>query len=105
MQNINRIERFSAGLNRESFVTNEQAFFAILHALLIISEAARKLGDEAEILAPDQPWPAIRSVGNVLRHAYDDVDPDVIWQIVHDDLPRLRRSIEAALVNIRSSGG
>jgi len=76
-------------------------FFAILHALLILSEAARKLGAEAEAVAPDQPWQAIRSVGNVLRHAYGDVDPGVIWQIVHDDLRTLRKAIEAA-ANLRS---
>lgn len=53
-------------------------------------------------MAPDQPWQAIRSVGNVLRHAYDDVDPGAIWQIVHDDLP-LRKPIEAAVANMESS--
>jgi uncharacterized protein with HEPN domain len=41
--------------------------------LLIISESARRLGTEAEALAPGPPWRAIRDLGNVLRHAYDDV--------------------------------
>lgn len=69
----------------------------MFHALLIISEAARKLGGDAEAIAPDQPWPAIRALGNVLRHQYDEVSPVAIWAIVQDDLPGLKRSIEAAL--------
>ena len=102
LENTDRIQRFSAGLSKETLAANEQAFFAILHALLIISEAARKLGAEAEALVADQPWQAIRSFGNVLRHAYDDVDPGVIWRIVHDDLPSLRKAVEAAVAKIRS---
>jgi uncharacterized protein with HEPN domain len=62
---LDRIERFTTGLNADSLARNEQAFYAVLHALLIISEAARRSGNEAETLAPDQPWQSIRSLGNV----------------------------------------
>jgi len=44
------------------------AIYAVQYALLIISEAARKLGAHAESLAPGQPWPDIRGIGNLLRH-------------------------------------
>ena len=43
LDNIVRIERFTAGLDFTAFAANEQAFYATLHALLIVSEAARKL--------------------------------------------------------------
>jgi uncharacterized protein with HEPN domain len=78
LDNIIRIERFTAGLEFEAFCRNEETFYAVLHALLIISEAARRLQGDAEALAPEQPWQAIRSLGNVLRHAYDGVDPNAI---------------------------
>lgn len=68
--------------------------FAVFHALLIISEAARRLGSDAEALAPEQPWQSIRAFGNVLRHQYDEVDPGATWRIVCGDLPSLKRSIE-----------
>jgi len=58
LENIARIERFTAGLDADSLARNEQAFYAVLHALLIISEAARRLGSEAEALVPDQTWQA-----------------------------------------------
>lgn len=100
LDNIARIERFTAGLNADGLARNEQAFYAVLHALLIISEAARRLGSEAEALAPDQPLQSIRSLGNVLRHAYDGIDPSVIWRIVHDDLGSLKRAVEQALAGL-----
>ena len=39
----------------------------------------------------------IRSLGNVLRHAYDGVDPSIIWRIVQDDLAGLRQAVERVL--------
>jgi uncharacterized protein with HEPN domain len=68
LDSIARIERFTAGLDFDGFAANDQIVYAALHALLIVSEAARKLGADAENLMPSQPWPAIRSIGNVLRH-------------------------------------
>jgi uncharacterized protein with HEPN domain len=102
IDNIARIERFTAGLDFEAFCQNEQAFYAVLHALLIISEAARRLQGDAEALAPEQPWQAIRSLGNVLRHAYDGVDPGVIWRVVRDDLESLRQSVGRVLGNFET---
>ena len=102
LENIARIERFTAGFDAGGFAGNEQVFYAVLHALLIISEAARRLGNEAEALAPDQPRQSIRSLGNVLRHAYDGVDPGIIWRIVCDDLAGLKRAVGQALVGLRS---
>jgi uncharacterized protein with HEPN domain len=97
LDNIARIERFTAGLDFAAFCQSEETFYAVLHALQIISEAARILGRDAEALAPEQPWQAIRSLGNVLRHAYDGVDPNAIWRIVRDDLRSLRQSVERVL--------
>ncbi len=103
LENIARIERFTAGFDADGLAGNEQAFYAVLHALLIISEVARRLGNEAEALVPDQPWQSIRNLGNVLRHAYDGVDPSIIWRIVYDDLGGLKRALEQALAGLRSS--
>jgi uncharacterized protein with HEPN domain len=101
LENIARIERFTAGLDFAAFSSNEQVLYAVFHALLIISEAARKLQGDAERMIPSQPWPAIRAIGNVLRHQYDDVNPGAIWDVVQKDLPNLRRSVERALSDLR----
>ena len=101
LDNIARIERFTIGLDFKAFTANEQVTFAVFHALLIISEAARRLGSDAEKLAPDQPWRAIRSLGNVLRHEYEVVDANVIWRIVTTDLPALKQASERALADLR----
>ncbi len=81
-----------------AFDANEQALYASLHALLIVSEAARKLGDEADVLVPGQPWQSIRSIGNVLRHEYDGIDPEIIWRVIRNgDLASLKQAVAEVL--------
>jgi uncharacterized protein with HEPN domain len=104
LDNADRIERFTAGLDFEAFQANEQAVFASLHALLILSEAARKLGDQADTLVPGQPWAGIRSIGNVLRHEYDGVDPELVWRVIRSgDLAALKRAVGEALARLGTS--
>jgi uncharacterized protein with HEPN domain len=62
-----------------------------------ISEAVTKLGDLAPVLMPDQPWQKIRALGNRLRHEYDAISEDRIWDIVQTDLPALCSSCEDAV--------
>ena len=66
---------------------------AVERKLLIVSEAAIRLGDEAAAICPGIPWHKIRGVGNHLRHAYDRVDLDSLWHTVTDDLPVLKAAI------------
>jgi uncharacterized protein with HEPN domain len=97
IDNIERVEQFTAGMDLATFVSQGAVAYGVQYALLIISEAARKLGTHAERLAPDQPWADIRSIGNMLRHQYDDVDPEVIWWIVQRDLAPLKAAAQRAL--------
>jgi uncharacterized protein with HEPN domain len=64
---------------------------------LLISEAAVRLGDDAERLSPGLPWRNIRGLGNWLRHRYDRVDIETVWNTVMDDLPPLRSGVLRAL--------
>jgi uncharacterized protein with HEPN domain len=65
--------------------------------LLIISEAAVRLEDKAGLLCPEVPWRDIRGIGNWLRHQYDRIDLETIWNTIHDDLPPLKTAVEKAL--------
>lgn len=97
LENIERIRTYTENYTIDRFVSDPKCQDAVEHCLLRISEAARKLQGVAEVLVPDQPWSDIRAVGNVLRHDYDSVNPNVIWQIVENDLGPLRQAVERAI--------
>jgi uncharacterized protein with HEPN domain len=98
--NIDAIGRYTAGMTKKQFLADEKTLDATQLCLLRISEAAAKLDVQAQELAPDQPWPQIRSIGNRLRHEYDKIDRDEIWRIVRGDLVSLRAACEQAIQKI-----
>ncbi len=91
------IEQFTAGMDFDAFRSNPMAVAAVERKLQIISEAATRLGMEAERQVPDQPWRDIRGMGNQLRHAYERVDLETIWNSVTDDLPPLKAAVVRVL--------
>ena len=101
---IERVGQFTAGMDFAAFVARAPVVYAVQYALLIISEAARRLGPNAEALAPHQPLADIRGIGNILRHQYDEVDPEVIWSVMQRDLGALKADAQQALVAMADHG-
>jgi uncharacterized protein with HEPN domain len=98
VQAIDDIEGFARGVSEaDELQRNRLVARAVERCLQIISEAATKLGAEAEVLCPGQPWADIRGIGNHLRHAYDAINPSVVWHAIREELPALRRACEDAL--------
>jgi uncharacterized protein with HEPN domain len=62
---------------------------SLVRLLEIVGEAAARLSAETRSSHPILPWPDIIGLRNRLIHGYDIVDFDILWDIVHDDLPRL----------------
>jgi len=75
------------GMDLAAFEEDRKTYDAVERCLERISEAATKRADLAPVLMPDQPWQKIRTFGNVLRHEYDAVREDVLFEIVTKDLP------------------
>jgi len=98
---IGSIERFIEGMNLETYVGDERTQAAVERKLLMISEAAIRLRDDAERLCPSAPWREIRGIGNWLRHQYDRVDLETIWNTIQDDLPPLKQVVTSALESLK----
>ena len=84
-------------MNFDQFREDPKTIAAVERELLIISEAAIRLGAAAESRCPGAPWRDIRGMGNWLRHQYDQIQLPVIWRTVEADLPHLRATVRAVL--------
>jgi uncharacterized protein with HEPN domain len=89
VENAERIEQYMAGVDRAAFAGNGLLRDAVERCLERVCEAAHRLGGLAATLMPNQPWNDIRGMGNRLRHAYERVSLEVIWNTVRHDLPGL----------------
>jgi uncharacterized protein with HEPN domain len=82
-----------AAVSQEDFVANVISIRSAERGLLIISEAAKSLPDELIAAHSEVEWHAIRAIGNVLRHDYEQIEPHRLWVIVTKDVPKLHRLV------------
>jgi uncharacterized protein with HEPN domain len=72
---------------------------AMTRLLEIVGEAAGRVSQATRDQQPQIAWPQIVGLRNRLIHGYDQVDCDILWLIVRDDLPplvdELRKSLGA----------
>ena len=85
------------GRSRGDLDTDRQFNLALVRLLEIVGEAASRMTAEDCVLYPDIPWPQIVGLRNRLIHGYDDVDLDILWQIIAQDLPPLTATLEKYL--------
>jgi len=63
----------------------------------IIGEAANQVSEEARTQFPDIPWADITGMRHRLVHAYFDINLEILWRTVQQDLPPLLVALEKAL--------
>jgi len=84
-------------MDEVAFGEDEKTVSAVERELQKISEAAIRLGKDAEMLCPGPAWKQIRGMGNWLRHGYDKVDIEIVWTTVERDIPALEIAVQRAL--------
>lgn len=67
---------------------------AVLHQLLIIGEAVKRISPEFRSAHPEVPWKLIAGTRDKLIHFYEGVDLEEVWKMVTSDLPQLISHIE-----------
>lgn len=72
-------------------------------AVQIISEAVRALPPTLTARYPQIEWLKIAAIGNVLRHEYERVDPQTMWEIATVKLPEMEKVIRRMLTELDTS--
>ena len=84
-----RIVDFKQGMDRQGFLQDTKTQSAVLHQLMILGEACKRLSTETRDRAPQIPWRLIAGMRDNLIHEYDDVDLEEIWKTADRDVPAL----------------
>ncbi len=91
------VVKFAAGKTREDFGDDQMLAFAVIRALEVIGEAATKVSGDLREELPGVPWANIVGMRNWLIHAYHDVNLDIVWRTVQEELPPLVKALRAAI--------
>lgn len=51
-------------------------------------------------LRPEIPWKAVKGMRDHIAHGYFDINTDLVWDVVKNDLPPLRSAIDFFIDNL-----
>ncbi len=88
---------FTEAQSRESFCGDRLVGFAVVRAVQLLGQAARSVSEEVRLANADIPWREMIGMRNVVVHDYADVDLDLVWKTVREDLPGLIDRLNAIL--------
>lgn len=90
LDSIYAIEIFVNGMTKNEFIRDLKTIYATRKAIEIIGEAAKKIPISIRDKYQDIPWREIAGMRDVLVHDYFNVDLNVLWKTVQEDIPKLK---------------
>ena len=91
---IDKILEYCKDANYDTFSENKMLVEACVFNLVQLGEASHKISDEFEKLHPEIAWREINGLRNRLVHDYSGVNLKLVWEIIGEDLPELRKQLE-----------
>lgn len=99
-----RLQTICVGKTMEQLLADWLATAALERFLEILGEGVKRLPMELRSRYPHVPWKEIAGTRDHLSHGYDDVDHQVLWDAVQNDLPVLLLTIKQMLDELNTDG-
>lgn len=90
---ITRIEKYTKGLSLSGFKADRLKQDGVIRNLIVIGEAAKGLPNDIKSADKDIDWNKIAGLRDIIVHQYFSIDTEVIWSIVTDNIPTLKRTV------------
>jgi len=93
LESIENVETFSAKLKKTSFLKDRFSQSAIIREFEIVWEATKNLSESFRKKYSHVEWTLISGFRDKLIHHYFGVNLERVWNIIKQDLPKLKSDI------------
>lgn len=97
LESIDKIESFVKGIPKEAFLRDELRKSAVVREIEVIGEAVKNLPVGYYVKYPYIEWKDIAGTKDKIVHHYFGIDFEVVWEIVKEDLPQLKKEVKEIL--------
>ncbi len=97
LNSIDKLLLYTKGKSYEEFIANDMIVDAVIRNIEVMGEAANRLPDNFIHQFREINWNKIIATRNRLIHGYDSIENKVIWDIIVNDIPKLKAQIEELL--------
>jgi len=80
---------YADGNSRDDLDRDELLRLALTKLVEIVGEAAKQVSEPTRAAHPIVPWTAAARMRDRLVHHYFDIDLDILWTTLAEDLPKL----------------
>lgn len=96
-----KIERYAKDISFDDFAEDELIQDAVVRNLEIIGEAVKNIPKAIKNMKSEVEWKKIAGLRDILIHAYFGIDTDIVWDVVKNKLPVLKKAILEILSEIK----
>ncbi len=89
IESAEKIGRLVSGRTFSTFTSDEAVFDAVLFNLQVIGEAIKRFPEEARVAMPGASGSAPARLRDLIAHHYFALDPEIIWEVATEHVPRL----------------
>jgi uncharacterized protein with HEPN domain len=93
---------FVKNRTREDLERERMLSLALVRLIEIIGEAANNISETCQGQYFKIPWRQIIGMRNRIIHAYFDVDLDIVWRVITQDIGSLLIEVEKAIKDLET---
>ena len=98
IDSVDKINSFTLGMDYKQFTSDQKTQSAVIMQLALIGELAKRVSKETQSKI-SLPWKEISGFRDRAIHDYYQIDIEIVWKTIIDDLEILEKIIKSFLAS------
>ena len=100
LEAISKAQEYTEGISKEQLLADSLRTHATIYNIQVIGEAVYKLSTEFKEKHTETNWRQIEKMRHILVHDYYQINLDILWTIITDDLQPLKEQVLSCISEI-----
>ena len=104
LESLGLIEQYIGDMKFNSFKMDRKTIDAVVRNFEVIGEASKYIPENIKEKFQDVDWAGMVGLRNRIAHQYFNIDLSIVWNIIQQELPELKKQMEDILTQSEEPG-